>query len=120
MIALGTAPATFPTPWAARAFALVSAIAEAGWFDHRQFQQALIAAIQAREVAGGCIGDESAYYDCWLESLTALLREGGVPADRLKAAEAVVRDRFAALRHSHDHEDDHDEAPHPIHVEPAR
>lgn len=122
-VTFGTTPATFPTPWAARAFALVNAIAEAGWFDLREFQQSLIASIQARESAGGCIGDEAGYYDCWVESLTALLHAKGVSCARLEAAETAIRERLAALAHphDHDHDDDHDhEPPRPVHVEPAR
>jgi nitrile hydratase accessory protein len=116
---LTATPASFPTPWAARAFALVSAVAEGGWFELRDFQQALISAIGARESQGACIADEAAYYDCWVEALTTQLRDKGIPAARLEAAEAAIRQRLATLLHDHDH-DNHDEPPRPIHVEPAR
>jgi nitrile hydratase accessory protein len=133
--ALATAPATFPTPWAARAFAIVNAIAESGWFELRDFQEALIANIKARESGGECIGDEAVYYDCWIQSLASLLRQKGVPKERLNLAEAEVRHRLLLLTHAHDqnhenehrghghgHEDDgHRGAqPEPIFVESAR
>ena len=136
---LDTMPAAFPSPWTARAFALVSAAAEAGLFDLREFQQKLIEKIAARENGGECIGDETAYYDCWIDALTALVGERGVSAGLLAAAEEQVRERFATRhqRHDHDHEHDHhhhhhqqqhDHADHrsaplvprPIHVEHAR
>jgi nitrile hydratase accessory protein len=123
MNAFETVPAAFPTPWAARAFALVTAASQAGWFELREFQQALIDSIKARESAGDCIADEASYYDCWVESLTALIREKGVSAERIASAETVIRQRLAALVHDHDHDhdhDDHDREPQPIWVEPAR
>ena len=122
MNAFETVPATFPTPWAARAFALVTAASQAGWFELREFQQALIDSIKARESAGRCIADEASYYDCWVESLTAMIREKGVAAERIAAAEAAIRGRLAALAHRHDHDhDDHDhDEPQPVWVEPAR
>jgi nitrile hydratase accessory protein len=119
----------FPTPWAARAFALVNAVAEAGWFDLRDFQQALIDSIRARESRGGCIGDESAYYDCWIESLTTLLGKKGVAPSKLEDAETAIRERLASPAHTHahhhdEHDDDHDHrewgSPQPICVEAAR
>jgi len=114
--AFDTAPATFPTPWAARAFAIVTAVSQAGWFDLKAFQQGLIAAIHARESAGGCIADEAIYYDCWIEALTTLLRDKGVPQARLLAVEASIRQRLLSLAHDHD-DDDHDHPPQPVFVE---
>lgn len=103
-----TAPSAFPTPWAARSFAIVNAAAEAGLFDLKDFQRVLIASIGAKEAAGGCIGDESAYYDCWIESLSVLVRERGVTPMKLAVVEASIRERFSS-RHSHHHpHDDHD------------
>lgn len=104
--AFSTAPSTFPTPWAARAFAIVSAAAEAGLFDLKDFQRSLIASIGAKEAAGGCIGDEAAYYDCWVESLTGLVRERGVTPMKLAVIEASIRERFAT-RHGHHHPTHH-------------
>lgn len=127
--ALQAAPATFPTPWAARAFALVNAVAEAGWFDLRHFQQVLIESIRVRESTGGCIGDEVAYYDCWIESLTTLLGTKGVAPSKLEAMETAIRERLASPAHTHGHDhdghdDDHDHreegSPQPIFVEAAR
>lgn len=94
------APSTFPTPWAARAFAIVSAAAEAGLFDLKDFQRLLIAFIGSKEAAGACIGDEAAYYDCWIESLTALVRDRAAAPTRLPMIEASIRERFAT-RHWH-------------------
>lgn len=96
------APSAFPTPWAARAFAIVSAAAEAGLFDLKDFQRSLIASIGAKEAAGGCIRDEVAYYDCWIESLTALVRERGGEPMRLAVIEASIRDGLTT-RHGHHH-----------------
>ena len=132
--ALETAPATFPTPWAARAFALVNAAAQSGLFDLREFQQALITSIRAKEAEGGCIGDEAAYYYCWIESLTNLVRDRGVSPTKLAEAEAAIRERFASRQHQHDHHTHHDhhghdhhrhdehpgDTPRPIFVEQAR
>lgn len=114
------APATFPTPWAARAFAIVSTIAETGWFDLKEFQQALTKSISAHELAGGCIGDEASYYDCWIEALTSVLRHKGVAANRLEELESAIRDRLAALAHTHDDEHEDDHLPEPVFTEPAR
>jgi nitrile hydratase accessory protein len=127
--AIATAPATFPTPWAARAFALVNALAEAGWFDLRDFQTALIETIRTGEDNGACIADEATYYDCWIESLTALLVKKGVSPSAFERVEAAIRERLASPAHSHDHDEDgHDDdhihrddgSPQPIHVEAAR
>ncbi|HUG25808.1 nitrile hydratase accessory protein [Piscinibacter sp.] len=127
--ALQAFPATFPTPWAARAFALVNAVAEAGLFDLRDFQQALIESIRARESTGGCIGDEAAYYDCWIESLTTLLGKKGVAPSKLERVETAIRERLASPAHTHGdghdgHDDDHDHredgSPQPVFVEAAR
>lgn len=115
------APATFPTPWAARAFAIVSAIAEAGWFDLKEFQQALIESISAHELAGGCIGDEASYYDCWIEALTSVLCDRkGVAANRLAELESAIRDRLMALVHSHDCEHEDSRLPEPVFTEAAQ
>ncbi|MBI5334277.1 MAG: nitrile hydratase accessory protein [Burkholderiales bacterium] len=120
-----TAPSTFPTPWAARAFALVNAAAEAGVFDLRDFQQALIRTIQGYEASGGCIGDEASYYDCWIRSLTALVQERCIDPVQLSAMEALIRERYANRhghahgghpQHPHDHQDhDHRHPAHPAH-----
>jgi len=111
-------PAAFPSPWSARAFAIVNAVAEAGWFTLTQFQQALIRAIGQRERVGECIGDEASYYDCWIEALTSLLLERGVAARQVKSIEAAIRARWTALSHSHDEEHEHE--PHPIYTEAGR
>jgi nitrile hydratase accessory protein len=128
--AIPTAPATFPTPWAARAFALVNALAEAGWIDLRDFQCALIESIRTHESTGACIADEAAYYDCWIGSLTALLVRKGVLPSELERVEAVIRERLASPPHTHGHDGDghdgdhihrnDDGSPQPIHVEAAR
>ena len=114
------APAAFPTPWAARAFAIVSAAAEAGWFSLKQFQQALIEAIGKRERAGECIGEEGSYYDCWIEALTSLLLDRGVATQQVESVEMVIRARWASLTHTHDEDDDHAHVPQPILTEGGR
>lgn len=126
--AVNLAPATFPTPWAARAFALVSAISEVGWFSLRDFQQALIESIASRESSGGCVNDEATYYDCWIESLTKLLERKGLSLTLIEAIEGAIRSRLVskAHAHAHDHAHDHDhghlehEHPRPLYVEAAR
>lgn len=118
---LQEAPATFPAPWAARAFAIVNAAAQAGWINLADFQQALIASIGKREATGECFGDEAVYYDCWIESLTDLIRARGVSRARLDATEEAIRRRIALLMPDHDHDHDHEDAqPRPVHVEPAQ
>ena len=126
------APTTFPTPWAARAFAIITAVSQAGWFELRDFQQALIRSIQARESTGGCIGDEAAYYDCWVEALTSLVREKGVSPGHFSEVEDAIHRRIALLKddqrhhHNHGHGYDHGhgqdvrDAPRPIFVEAAQ
>lgn len=112
-----TIPAVFPTPWAARAFALVHAMAQAGWFKLPEFQQALIASIRSHEQAHGCVGDDASYYDCWLEALTSLLRQRGLQ-QRLEAAEVALRSQPAVRAHAHDEEHHHhDHDPQPLYTE---
>ena len=131
-------PLMFPSPWSARAFAIVSAVAESGLFDPRDFQKALIAAISVREASGSCIGDEESYYDCWIESLTHLVHERGVSPMKLAVAEAGIRERVASLHavrghhhhdpsvshhhhhHDHAHGSCHEGSPQPIFVELPR
>lgn len=127
------APATFPTPWAARAFAIVIALSQAGWFELRDFQRALIRSIQARESTGGRIGGEAAYYDCWVEALTSLISEKGVSPGQLSEVEDAIHKRIALLKddqqhhhhgHGHDHGHAHGQDVHdacrPIFVEAAQ
>jgi nitrile hydratase accessory protein len=116
--------ASFPTPWAARAFALAVAASEAKLFALAEFQAGLIESIRRYESAGRCIDAEEAYYGCWVEALVELLgRKELVALRRIVAAEHRIRQRMASP--AHDHSDDNDDlhertAPSPIFVERGR
>ncbi|WP_439815434.1 nitrile hydratase accessory protein [Zavarzinia sp. CC-PAN008] len=92
----------FAEPWAARAFGLTLALAEAGLFTLKDFQQALIDDIGAYEKAG-CIADETTYYTRWIGALAALLRARDLlPEDRLQALEAhLAAEAEARRQHQH-------------------
>jgi nitrile hydratase accessory protein len=113
--ALNVSPASFPTPWAARAFAIVRAISEAKWIDLNAFQHELIDSISSHEQTGACIADEASYYDCWIVALTALIHKKGLANPRLCELEDEIRRSLLAMAHSHD--DEHDHAPEPIFTE---
>ncbi|MGH6932899.1 MAG: nitrile hydratase accessory protein [Dongiaceae bacterium] len=57
----------FDAPWQARAFATMVALAEAGRFRWEEFQQRLIAEVQAGD------GDPDHYYEHWLAAAEKLL-----------------------------------------------
>lgn len=116
MTGVETLPASFPTPWAARAFALVSALSQSKWIDLKDFQRELIRSIAGHERGGGCIADEASYYDCWIEALTTLLSSKGIPMSRIELLEQRIRKNLVSTTHVHgDH--DHDHVPAPIYTE---
>jgi nitrile hydratase accessory protein len=115
---------SFANSWSLRVFAVTLAAAETGTFTLQEFQQALIAQIQAWEASGHCIDSDESYYTRWAEALTELLlRKNALPAGRLPGAEQVVRDALLALQHDHDHEHEHPAhqnrsvRPLPLHIE---
>ncbi|MBX5490748.1 MAG: nitrile hydratase accessory protein [Chloroflexi bacterium] len=71
----------FEAPWEGRAFGLVVALHEQGYFVWDEFKDRLIAEIARAEAAG----EASTYYERWLAALERLLRDKG-----LVAAEEVV------------------------------
>jgi nitrile hydratase accessory protein len=122
MLGAGVAPASFPTPWAARAFVLAMAAAEAKLFALAEFQAGLIESIRRYESDGRCIDAEEAYYGCWVNALVELLsRKDLVQLQRIDAAEQRIRQRVAPA-HDRSHDDDPHEttAPLPISVEAGR
>lgn len=113
---------TFSAPWAARAFGVTLAAAEAGAFTLRDFQQALIRSIRGHESGGGCIDSDEVYYNCWIAALTELVSSRtAIDGARLAAAEEAVREALRLQTHDHDHPhdshhghddgDDHDHEP---------
>lgn len=116
---------SFANPWSLRVFGVTLAAAEAGMFTLQEFQQALIAQIQAWESSGRCIDSDESYYTRWTEALTELLlRKKVIAASQLPDAEQSVRDALRALQHDHAHDHDHhhglDAHPVPLHVEASR
>jgi nitrile hydratase accessory protein len=116
---------SFANPWSLRVFGVTLAAAESGMFTLQEFQQALIAQIQAWEASGHCIDSDESYYSRWTEALTELLhRKNVLPADRLLGAEQAVREALKALQHDHDHDHEHEHEPVrrsvPLHVEAAK
>ncbi len=117
---------SFANPWSLRVFGVTLAAAEAGVFTLQEFQQALIAQIQAWESSGRCIDSDEIYYTRWTDALTELLcRKNVLPIARLAGAERAVRDALKALQQDHDHPHGHDqdepnEPPMPLHVEAAQ
>lgn len=116
MTGMQAAPESFPTPWAARAFALVSALSQSKWIDLKDFQRELIRSIAAHERGGECIADEASYYDRWIEALTTLLHSKGLPMSRIEPIEERIRKSLISARHVHD-DHDHDHLPVPIYTE---
>lgn len=94
-------PAVFPSPWTARAFAIVRAMEESGIFTGKDFQQELIFSIKARENAGTNIQGEAAYYDCWVEAMTNLIHSKGFSIEAIADHEKAIRFRFEHSHHEH-------------------
>jgi nitrile hydratase accessory protein len=112
---------SFANPWSLRVFGVTLAAAESGMFTLQEFQQALIAQIQAWEASGHCIDSDESYYSRWTEALTELLhRKDVLRADRLLGAEQAVREALKALEHDHDHEHEPVRRSVPLHVEAAK
>jgi nitrile hydratase accessory protein len=87
----------FAEPWESRAFAMAVALSEAGVFDWREFQAALIARIERRHD----VSADWCYYEHWLSALLDVLGTRGV------IAHSGVFDRAAELAQrpaGHDHE----------------
>ncbi len=70
-IPLDSAGATFPAPWAARAFALTTALEAGGVLTWSEWAAALGPAVAA-ETAGDP-GDPEAYWRAWIAALEGLL-----------------------------------------------
>lgn len=96
-------PTAFPSPWAARAFAIVRAMEEKGIFSDKDFQQALILSIKGKEDAGNEIHGEIAYYDCWVEAMMNLINSKGFCMESIADHEKAVRLRIADSHHEHNH-----------------
>lgn len=66
----------FPTPWAARAFAIAVALHEQGLFSWSEWAETLAASIARGDEADG--SDPEAYWRAWLSALEAILRRADV------------------------------------------
>ena len=64
----------FHNEWERRAFAIAVSLAEQGAYDWSEFQQQLIAAVAEAE-KDDPMNPSRGYYESWLASLEALLRE---------------------------------------------
>ena len=64
----------FHNDWERRAFAIAVSLAEQGAYDWSEFQQQLIAAVAEAE-KDDPLNPSRGYYESWLASLEALLRE---------------------------------------------
>jgi nitrile hydratase accessory protein len=72
----------FHEEWERRAFAIAVALAEQGRFEWSEFQQQLIEAVAQAE-RDDPQNPNRGYYESWLASLEALLREKRLLADRI-------------------------------------
>lgn len=106
---------TFDEPWQARAFGLAVALNEQGAFEWSEFQERLIAAVEAGDVREMQEHTEQTYYLQWLSVLEDLLEEGDLLADgELDGREAEFADglrdasEFVVGEHGHSHGHDHD------------
>jgi nitrile hydratase accessory protein len=88
----------FPTPWAARAFALAVALNERGVFSWSEWSETLGAKVAAETRADPA--DAEAYWRAWLAALEAILgqKDVGARADLLDLKKAW---REAAERTPH-------------------
>jgi len=85
----------FPTPWAARAFALAVALNEAGLFAWSEWAEALGAELAGQPDAEG--SDPEDYWRAWLAALESMLRRKGMgDGDDLFALREAWR-RFAEV-----------------------
>lgn len=72
----------FHDEWERRAFAIAVSLAEQGQFEWREFQQQLIESIAEAE-QGDPQDPSRGYYESWLASLEALLRQKRLSGDRI-------------------------------------
>ena len=81
----------FPTPWAARAFALAVALNERGLFTWSEWAEMLGAELRRAEQAGSADGDD--YWCAWLSALELILgsKEVARSADLVQLQEAWRR-----------------------------
>ncbi len=70
----------FHNDWERRAFAIAVSLAEQGAYDWNEFQQQLIAAVADAEREDP-MNPSRGYYESWLASLEALLREKELLSD---------------------------------------
>ncbi len=89
----------FAEPWESRAFGLAVTLYDAGAFEWRRFQAALVAQIATWELnhpAGECFN----YYRCWLAALESVLVAAGMVGPNDVAERACA---LAARPADHDH-----------------
>lgn len=72
---------TFEAPWQARAFGIALALRDRGTVDWSDFQARFIETVQATDPDRMQADVEAVYYECWLETLEAVVLDvGGVGA----------------------------------------
>lgn len=86
----------FSEPWQARAFGMAVLLNENGSYEWKRFSERLAETIGSAEASG----EQSGYYERWLEALESLAIEFGL-VDREELASR-------ALHQAHHHEHDHD------------
>ncbi len=90
----------FAQPWEARAFGMAVLLNENGSYPWKHFSERLAETIHTAESHG----DESAYYERWLNALESLAIENGL----VSRDELTQRAIEQAHQHNHDHDHDHD------------
>jgi nitrile hydratase accessory protein len=74
--------ASFPAPWAARAFALTRTLSSAGHFTWAEWAQALGRELHSHQLTlAGQMSEDLAYYRCWVNALELLLQGKGLLSD---------------------------------------
>lgn len=93
----GSIPKTFPTPWAARAFAITLGLHEKGLFSWSEWAETLGAALRREQAAHA---DEEGYWQAWISALASLLEAKGVAGpETISTVEEVWRAAAEATPH---------------------
>ena len=106
--------ASFPAPWAARAFAMTRTLSIGGHFTWAEWAQALGRELHLHQVSfQSQMSDDLAYYRCWVNALESLLQGKGLlsSSSLQSAASAAVANWPHPDHHAHLE---------PIAVSPAR
>jgi len=89
----------FEAPWQSRVFGMARALCEQGYYEWDEFREQLITDISAWDETHEA-SEPYAYFDHFLNALTALLEQKGL----CEGSELANRtSEFAARPHGHDH-----------------